>query len=198
MAISLKHPRPVTDEQILELSRYNPGYQFERSAKGELVVTPSGGKSSRCSGEVFGQLRDWNRTTRVGVVFDSSGGFRLPDGSLLSPDASWVRRERWDRLTSSEQQGFPPLCPDAIFEVASPSDRITDLHEKMQAYLTNGARIAVLIDPQNRVTFTYRARTSRGATGHEMTETPYEKHTTVSLDPDLPGFVLDLSPVFSE
>jgi Uma2 family endonuclease len=121
MAITLKQPHPVTDDEILALSRYNPGYQFERSAKGELIVTPAGGKSSRCSGEVFGHLRDWNRT-REGVVFDSSAGFRLSDGSLLSSDASWVARERWDQLAASEQEGFPPLCPDAVFEVASPSD----------------------------------------------------------------------------
>ena len=196
MAISLKHPTPLTDEEILELGRYNPGYQFERNVKGELVVTPAGGKSSRCSGEVFGQLRDWNRT-RAGVVFDSSAGFRLRDGSLLSPDASWVPGERWDRLTVSEQQGFPPFCPDAVFEITSPSDRIDDLHAKMQAYLANGARIAVLVDPENRVVFTYRTRMIRHQPGHEMIETPYEKHTTVSLDPELPGFVLDLTPLFS-
>lgn len=198
MAITLKHPRPVTDEEILELSRCNPGYQFERSAKGELVVTPTGGTSSRCSAEVMGQLRDWNRTTKGGIVFDSSAGFRLPDGSLLSPDASGVRRDRWDTLTSNERQGFPPLCPDAVFEIVSPSDRLDDLHAKMQVYLANGARVAVLIDPQNRAAFTYRSRTIRGAPGHEMIETLFEKHTTVSLDPDLSKFVLDLNPLFSE
>ncbi len=196
MAISLKHPKPLTDAEILELGRYNPGYQFERNAKGELVVTPAGGNSSRCSAEVVGQLRDWNRT-RAGVVFDSSAGFRLRDGSLLSPDASWVPGERWERLTAIEQQGFPPFCPDAVFEIASPSDRIEELHAKMQTYLANGARIAILVDSENRVVFTYRPRMIRQRPGHEMIETPFAKHTTVSLDPELAGFVLDLSPLFS-
>jgi Uma2 family endonuclease len=147
MGIRLDLLHRVTDEELWELSERNPGYQFERTADGRLIVTPTGGESGRRSGEIFGQLREWNRRTRLGVAFDSSTGFRLPDGSLLSPDASWVRRERWEALSREEREGFVPLCPDAVFEVRSASQSLGELREKMEAYRANGARLGVLIDP---------------------------------------------------
>ncbi|BDG59494.1 Uma2 family endonuclease [Caldinitratiruptor microaerophilus] len=188
MAITLRLAHRVTDEEILKLSERNPGYQFERTAEGRLVVTPTGGKSGQRSGEVFGQLYAWNLRTRLGIVFDSSTGFRLRDGSLFCPDASWVRRERWEALTPEEQEGFVPLCPDCVFEVRSKSDTLDELREKMEAYLANGARLAVLIDPDSQTVEVYRP--GRKADRHE-------KPDRVALEPELPQFSLDLGPVFS-
>lgn len=188
MGISIRLPTVPTDEEIAELSRRNPGYRFERTAQGELLVTPTGGEAGRRSGEVFAQLHAWNRLTRRGVVFDSSTGFRLPDGSLFAPDASWVELARWEALGRSDREGFPPLCPDAVFEIASPSDRMDDLREKATTYIANGARIAVLIDPVARNVEIHR----RGAEP-EVFQDP----RSVQLDPELPGFTLDLDPVFS-
>ena len=147
VTVRLKLLHDVSDGELLQLAERNPGYQFERSPEGKIVVTPTGSQGGRRSAEVTGQLRDWNRRTRLGVVFDSSAGFRLPDGSVLSPDASWVRRERWQALTREEQEGFAPLCPDAVFEVRSVSQAAAELREKMHAYLKNGASVAVFIDP---------------------------------------------------
>lgn len=189
MAIKLDLARPVTDEELLQLSERNPGYQFERTARGELIVSPTGSEGGRRSGEVFLQLGAWNRQFRQGVVFDSSTGFRLPDGSCLSPDASWVRSERWNALTREEREGFAPLCPDAVFEVRSQSNTLAELREKMLAYLANGARLAVLIDPDARAVEVYRP-------GHEPER--HEQPARVALDPELPGFVLDLEPVFGD
>jgi Uma2 family endonuclease len=188
VAVRLDLIRPVTDEELLQLSRRNPGYRFERSAEGRLIVTPAGGESGRRSLEVAGQLRDWNRSAQLGIVFDSSTGFRLPDGSLLSPDASWVRRDRWEALTREEREGFVPLCPDAAFEVRSPSDMLADPREKVQSYLANGARVAVLIDPYARAVEVYRP-------GREPER--HERPDRVALGPELPGFVLELEPVFA-
>lgn len=187
MAIKLDLIRHVTDEELLQLSERNPGYQFERSAEGRLIVTPNGSESGRRSGAVFGQLYAWNRQTRLGVVFDSSTGFRLPDGSLLSPDASWIRRERWEALAPDERQGFAPLCPDAVFEVRSPSNTLAELREKMRTYLANGSHLAVLIDPDTQTVEVYRP-------GKELER--HEKPARVALDPELSGFALDLEPVF--
>jgi Uma2 family endonuclease len=188
MAILLDLLRPVTDEELRLLSERNPGYQFERTADGRMVVSPTGGKSGRRSGEVIGQLRDWNRRTELGVVFDSSTGFHLPDGSLLSPDASWMARERWEALSPDEQEGFVPLCPDAVFEVRSSSQTVQELREKMGVYLRNGARVGVLIDPYARTVEVYRP--GREPTRHGNPE-------RVALDPELPGFELELAPVFA-
>jgi Uma2 family endonuclease len=189
MAIELDLLHPVTDEELLRLSERNPGYQFERTADGRLVVSPTGSKSDWRSVEIAYQLRRWSEQVGLGVVFGSSAGFRLPDGSLLSPDASWVRRERWEGLSPEEQEGFAPLCPDAVFEIRSASQTPQELREKMRAYLRNGARIGVLIDPYTRAVEVYRP-------GQEPERR--EDPERVALDPELPGFVLELGPVFEE
>lgn len=187
VGIRLDLLRYVTDEELLALSRRNPGYQFERTAEGRLVVTPTGGRGGLRRGEVFRQLATWNHRHRLGLVFDSSTGFRLPDRSVLSPDASWLRRDRWEALTPEEQEGFVPLCPDAAFEVRSPSQTAEELREKMRAYLANGARLAVLVDPYRRTVELYRP-------GREPERREQPEH--VALDPELPGFALELGPVF--
>lgn len=127
MGIRLELDRPLTDETLLALSKRNPGYQIERSAKGELLVAPTGSEGGLRRSEVHGQLYAWNRGARLGLVFDASTGFNLPDGSCLSPDASWVRRDRWEALSPAERRGFAPLCPDAVFEVRSESDAVSAL-----------------------------------------------------------------------
>jgi Uma2 family endonuclease len=189
MAIELDLLHPVTDEELRLLSERTPGYQFERTADGRLVVSPTGMESGRRSLKVAYQLERWNGRTRLGVVFDSSTGFRLPDGSLLSPDASWIRRERWERLSPEEREGFGSFCPDAVFEIRSSSQTPQELREKMQTYLRNGARIGVLIDPYTRTVEVYRP--GQKPERHENPE-------RVPLDPELPGFVLELGPVFEE
>jgi Uma2 family endonuclease len=187
MGIRLDLLHRVTDEELRELSERNPGYQFERTADGRLLVTPTGLASGRRSLKVAYQLERWNERTRLGVVFDSSTGFRLPDGSLLSPDASWVRRERWEALSPQQREGFGPFCPDAVFEVRSASQSLEELREKMKTYLANGARLGVLIDPYRRAVEIYRP----GAPVER-----YEGVEQVPLDPELPGFTLELEPIF--
>ncbi len=187
MAIKLDLARQITDEELLTLSERNPGYQFERIADGRLVVAPTGGESGRRSAEVVGQLRDWNRRSGLGYVFDSSTGFKLPDGAILSPDASWVRRARWEALAREEREGFPPLCPDVAFEVRSASNTLVELREKMHSYLANGAQLAILIDPEAQAVELYRP-------GREVDR--YEEAVRVTLEPELPGFTLELAPVF--
>lgn len=187
MAIRLDLIRVVTDEELLALSERNPGYQFERTAEGRLVVSPVGGQGARRSGAVFAALHAWNSRTRAGVVFDASAGFRLPDGAVLSPDASWVRGDRWERLTLEEREGFVPLCPDAAFEVRSRSQTLPELRAKAQVYLENGAGIVVLLDPYERAVEVYRP--DRAPERHSRLE-------RLVLEPELPGFELDLADVF--
>jgi Uma2 family endonuclease len=151
VAISLRMIAAPTDADLLELSRRNPGFQFERSAEGELIVAPTGTRSGLREGELFAQLHAWAQADGRGLTFGSSTGFRMPDGAVFAPDACWVRRDRWDALDPEAQEGFAPLCPDAVFEVASRSNQPAALRAKMAAYLANGARLAVLIDPLARV-----------------------------------------------
>lgn len=188
MAISLKLAAPPSDEEILELSERNPGYEFERTAAGELVVTPTGSAGGRRDALLVTQLCTWAEADSTGLAFGSSTGFHLPDGSLLVPDASWVRGVRWEALSSKEQEGFAPLCPDAVFEILSATDALSNLRRKMRAYLANGARLAVLIDPQRLTVEVYVS--SREP---QILDSP----ELVSFDPLLPGFTLNLGRIFS-
>lgn len=172
--------RPVSDEELRALSERNPGWQFERGADGRLLVSPTGGESGRISAAVLGQLYRWNETQSLGVVFDASTGFKLPDGSVLSPDAAFVRKERWLALTPEAREGFPPLAPDAAFEVRSRSQSLEELREKAALYLKNGVGLVVLLDP-----YAHRVEVFR-----KEGITSYQDQEAVPLDPELPGFRL--------
>jgi Uma2 family endonuclease len=187
LAISLRLAATPTDDEIFELSRRNPGLQIEQSSLGELLLTPTGAEAGRREVVLGAQLDYWAAADGRGIAFGPSAGFRLPDGSLRSPDASWVRRERWESLLPSQREGFPPLCPDAVFEIRSHSDPLPGLRAKMQAYMANGAHLAVLIDPQRRAVEMYAA-------GHDPQVIVPVK--AVALDPVLPGFTLDLKRIF--
>ncbi|HEY2475123.1 MAG TPA: Uma2 family endonuclease [Candidatus Cybelea sp.] len=182
MAITLRDIREITDADLMELSRRNPGYQLERDSEGRLIVSPAGGESGRRAAEVIGQLREWAREKGAGPVFDSSTGFKLPDGSVRSPDDAWLRGDRWRALTSEQREAFPPLCPDAVFEVRSRTDSIDDLRSKMESFIANGALVGVLIDPYDRLVEVYRP-------SGRATEPAYDR---LALDPELPEFVVDL------
>jgi Uma2 family endonuclease len=187
MGVTFAPVRPVTDDELLKLSERNPGYQFERTARGELIVTPTGGRAGQRELELAKQLGIWTDQDRRGVAFSPSTMFVLPDGSRFMPDASWVQRDRYQRLTEKERQGWLPLCPDAAFEIASPSDHLPDLQNKIRTYVANGAKIAVLIDPDQRAVEVYRP-------GREPEI--HRDPAAVALGPELPGFVLDLKPLF--
>jgi Uma2 family endonuclease len=187
MAITLKPVRPVTDEELLELSERNPGYQFERTAKGELIVTPTGTEGGHREIRLGAQLDRWADQDGRGLAFSSSTGFRLPNGAVHAPDASWVRRERWEAIPRAQRREIALLCPDAVFEIRSENQSTAELREKMDVYLANGAQIAVLIDPEERIVEVFRP-------GREPQI--HHNRATVDLDPELPGFMLDLRPIF--
>jgi Uma2 family endonuclease len=188
LAISLRLPTKLTDEDIMDLSARNPGLQIEQAPSGELILTPPASPDTgRREVKLLSQLDRWATEQGQGIVFSPSSGFRLPDGSLRCPDASWVSRERWSALSPTQQKGFGPLCPDAVFEIRSYSDSASDLRQKMRTYLANGARLAVLIDPQSRSVEVYEAG------GEPRVE---KRAESISLGPVLPGFTLDLKPIF--
>ncbi|MGQ0550446.1 MAG: Uma2 family endonuclease [Armatimonadota bacterium] len=186
MAISLRLAAPPSDAEIAELSQRNPGFQFERNAAGELIVTPASSEGGRREAVLVAQLSRW-ADDHGGVVFGPSAGFRLPDGSLFAPDASWMPKARWGSLTPEQRDDFARLCPDAVFEVASKSDTVKDLRAKMRTYLANGARLAVLVDPQHQAVEVYLPDRDVQVSGSSA---------LVPLDPVLPGFVLDPAPIF--
>ena len=178
----------LTEEQFVQLCQENRDLRFELTADKELVImAPTGSETGRRSGELFYSLTVWAKKDGAGLSFDSSTGFRLPNGAIRSPDASWVRRERWQALTPEQQRGFAPLCPDFVLELRSPTDQLSPLHEKMQEYIANGARLGWLIDPPQKRVSIYRPDQAV-----EQLGTP----SSLSGEPILPGFVLDLNEIW--
>ena len=177
----------LTDEQFFQLCQHNRDYQFERTASGELIIMPpTGSETSKRNMDLSYQLRAWSRQNNLGVAFDSSGGFRLPNGADRSPDASWVKKERWDALTPEQKDSFAPLCPDFVVELRSRTDSLKKLQEKMQEYIDNGAKLGWLIDRKNR-----RVEIYRPGQDVEIIENP----ATLSGEDVLPGFVLNLEEI---
>lgn len=146
----------LTAEQFAAVCQANPNAVLELDAGGHLIqMTPTGSETGSRN-QALGALL-WNAVRSAGLplkLFDSSTGFRLPDGSVLSPDASIVRQERWSALTPEKRRGFAPLCPDLVVELASPSDEgprgLTALRRKMSAYQANGAQLGWLLIPDQQ------------------------------------------------
>ncbi|MBW4476980.1 MAG: Uma2 family endonuclease [Tolypothrix brevis GSE-NOS-MK-07-07A] len=147
----------LTDEQFYQLCTANRDLNLELNAKGELIiVSPVGGESGNQEAGMITDLEIWNRKTRLGKVFSSSTIFRLGNGAKRSPDAAWVKLERWEALTSDERKKFPPIIPDFLIELRSQSDRLQPLQDKMQEYLENGLRLGWLINFQDQQVEIYR------------------------------------------
>lgn len=185
------HLEPVimlTDDQFFEFCQLNRDLRIERKASGELVIMPPTGTGT--GGRNFKltvQLGIWVEQDGTGIGFDSSTGFTLPNGAEVSPDAAWVRLERWNALTEEQQEKFAPISPDFVVELRSPSDSLKALQEKMQEYIANGVRLGWLIDRKQKKIYIYRPEVSV-----ECLDNP----ATVSGDPVLPGFVLNLGKIW--
>ncbi len=179
----------LTHEQFVELAIANRDLQLERTATGELILMPpTGGETGNRNLDMEGQLWLWNRQTRLGKAFNSSTGFHLPNGADRSPDAAWVRQDRWDALSPEERKSFVPLCPDFVLELRSESDNIKPLRTKMREYMENGARLGWLIDRKNT-----KVEISRQGQDVEVLDNP----VTLSGEDVLLGFVLDLTEVWN-
>lgn len=141
----------LSDDQFYDLCAKNPELRLERSATGELaIMSPTGGETGKRNSDINLELALWNRQAKLGVVFDSSTGFKLPNGAERSPDAAWIPQAKWDSLSPEQRKRFLPLCPDFVVELMSPSDTWEDLLNKMTEYQANGARLGWLIDPENK------------------------------------------------
>ncbi|WP_373534992.1 Uma2 family endonuclease [Microcoleus sp.] len=186
--ITIPQTFKVTHEQFQEIAAVNRDLRLERTATGELIVMPpTGSETGNRNLDIEGQLWLWNRQTKLGVAFNSSSGFKLPNGADRSPDASWVKLERWQTLTPKQQEGFAPLCPDFVVELRSKSDNMEPLREKMREYMVNGAILGWLIDRKNKKVEIYRQNLDV-----EILDNP----SSLSGEDVLPGFVLDLTDVW--
>src|SRR6185369_5573820 len=187
VALNLNSVR-LTDEQFYQLCQDNEDLRLELTAEGDLIImAPTGGTTGSRNADITFQLTAWAKKDGTGLSFDSSTMFILPNGANRSPDGSWVRRERWDALSQPERDKFVPLCPDFVLELRSATDSLRFLQGKMQEYISNGAQLGLLIDPKSKRVFVYRVG---------QTAESFNDPATISCDPELPGFVLDLKEIW--
>ncbi len=178
----------LTDEQFFRFCQINQELNIEMTAQGELIIMPpTGADTGSANFRLLGQLYLWMENNQGGMGFDSSTGFVLPNGAKRSPDAAWVRLERWQTLTPEQQQRFAPLCPDFVVELRSSSDQLSMLQEKMQEYMENGAQLGWLIDRSQRRVYIYCPGVAVAC---------LEQPMSLSGDPVLPGFVLNLTRIW--
>lgn len=177
-----------TVEAFYDLCGRNPDYRLEMTPQGDLVVRePNGSRSAHRNFELAMQFGAWVERDGTGVAFDSSAGFKLPRGGVRAPDLSWIKRERWDRLSPRDQERFAPIAPDFVVEVRSPSDRLTTLQAKMDEYLANGVRLGWLIDPLERRAHVYRPNAMV-----DLLDDP----DSVSGEPELPRLRLNVARIW--
>ena len=139
----------LAENQFFDFCQANRELRIERTAEGDCeIMAPTGGETSWRNSVLLAQLYNWAEQEGSGVVFDSSGGFILPNGATRSPDVSWVKKSHLAVLTDKQKTRFLPLCPDFVIELRSPSDTINVLHDKMQEYMANGSSLGWLIDPE--------------------------------------------------
>jgi len=188
LTVNFKSVIELTDEQFFRLCIQNPDLRFERTATGELIIMPpTGGETGNRNAGITAQAWFWNEEHKLGKVFDSSTGFKLPNGANRSPDVSWVRKERWDALTSEQKAKFPPICPDFVVELLSPSDSLKVAQDKMKEYQDNGTVLGWLIIRKSKQVEIYRQ-------GQEVEVLEFP--ASLSGEDVLPGFVLNLEPIW--
>ena len=187
LALNLRAVK-ITPDQFLQLCADNHALRLELTADRELIIMPPTGLTTgNRNSKLNQQLANWSDRDGTGITFDSSAGFTLPNGAVRAPDVSWLLLSRWQTLTPDQQAKFAPICPDFVIELRSPSDDLPIIQAKMAEYLANGARLGWLIDPQNRQVHIYRPN---------RPITILNAPTTISADPELPGFTLNLQTIW--
>ena len=179
----------MTDEQFFDFCQENRDLRIERNKFGNiLIMPPVDSETGNREFHIIGQLVIWSDENGAGIGFSSSAGFTLSTGAIRSPDAAWVKLERWNQLTPTQQEKFAPICPDFVIELRSNSDNLQPLKDKMQEYMQEPEiKLGLLIDRKNRRVYIYRPG---------QIEECLENPDTVNCDPVLPGFVLNMGKIW--
>lgn len=178
----------MTQAQFYDFCQANRDLRIERTATGEVIIMPPAfSDTGNRNLKIAQQLANWADQDGTGETFDSSTGFTLPNGATRSPDAAWIKLERWNALTDEQKASFAPVCPDFVIELRSASDTLASLQAKMQEYLENGVALGWLIDRKNRTVHIYRSG---------QAPLILDEPETVNGDPELPGFLLQMAKIW--
>ncbi|SEI69829.1 Endonuclease, Uma2 family (restriction endonuclease fold) [Dyadobacter sp. SG02] len=185
MLVTFRTVRPMSDDEFFEFCQINDTLEFERDSHGNIILmSPTGSIGGGFNADVTTALNVWNRQSGLGKVFESSSGFKLPDGSIRSPDVSWIRKERWNAISREEKLKFAPICPDFVIEIRSVSDGLQYLVDKMKEYMANGAQLGWLIDSFDEKVHVFRI---------DGTVEIKQINEILSDEQILPGFSIDLT-----
>ena len=186
-AIKLKTPvlDHLTDEEFYQFCQDHRELRIELDARHQItIMPPASSETGSRNSDIVTDLVLWNREHRLGKVFDSSAGFNLPTGAMLSPDASWIAQARWDALSADDRRGFARVCPDFVVELLSPTDRLTEAMQKMEHWLEAGAQLGWLVAPATESVYIFApGQPVRPVVGFDQ---------ELSAGPLLPGFGLEL------
>jgi len=178
----------MSDEQFFAFCQLNRDVKIERNSHGEIVImSPTGSETGNWNSLFNGVLFVWNNQTKLGKTFDSSTGFKLPNGAIYGPDAAWMPREKWNSISAADKRKFAPLVPDFIMELRSPNDRLEPIHEKIAEFIECGCKLAWLIDPRAQLTTVFRA---------DGTESKVPFDELLNGEDVLPGFSVQLAELF--
>ena len=180
---------PISDRDLEKLSRDNPDRRLETDAYGKLIImSPTGSETSDRNSELIFQVKLWNKSSKLGKVFDSSGGFRLSNGAVRSPDVSWITINKWNALTKEQKRKFAPVDPDFTIELKSPSDDTQILQKKMTEYMRCGVLLGWLIDPDTKLVEIYR---------HGQNKEVLNNPSNLSGENIMPGLTVDLTEIWT-
>ena len=180
--------KQISDRQLEQLCRDNPETRFETTKEGNLVIMSlTGSMSGKFNMSLAAQLWNWNNQSKLGVVFDSSTGFKLSNGATRSPDVSWIELTRWDSLNLQQKRKFAPIDPDFVIELLSPTDDMSELQQKMLEYRSCGVRLGWLINPDEKIVEIYR---------HGQDKEVLDNPQTLSGEEVMPNLTVDLSEIF--
>jgi Uma2 family endonuclease len=175
----------MTDDEFFEFASQMDEKRIERDKhRNILIMPPVGGDTGEYEVNASFFIKQW-AIQNGGRVFGSNTAFSLPNGAVRSPDASWIADERYDKVPKELQKKFPPICPDFVIEVRSPSDNLKPIQEKMEEYMENGAFLGFLIDPLHQKAWIYRQNASP--------ELVSDFSQSLSGEDVMPGFELPLS-----
>jgi Uma2 family endonuclease len=177
----------LTDEEFEKFCQQNPDLRIELTSEGEMIIMlPTTPETGSRNFKLTGRLAAWAEKDGTGIGFDSSTVFTLPNGAKRAPDASWMRLDRWHRLSKREKNRFSQICPDFVVELRSRTDRLKTLQAKMEEYIAQGAQLGWLIDPIRKKVQVYRP-------GREVEILDHPKQ--ISGEPLLEGFILRLDGI---
>lgn len=179
--------RKLTDDEYFDFCQRNRKLRIEMTKEGQMIIMlPVGGEGGHRNFNLIGEFYAWVKADGTGVGFDSSTGFKLPNGAKRSPDLAWIQRDRWEAVPKKQRKKFPPICPDFVVELRSETDSLETLKEKLEEYIDNGAQLGWLIDPLEKKVYVYRPKVRVKVLNHPK---------TISGEPLLKGLVIDLAGI---